>query len=373
MSTQRILSAADDYQELDTYWKELGTKKIFLVCGSSISFLDINHYFQKLEERMGIEVLRFSDFQPNPLYSSVVRGVELFRSSGCDLIAAVGGGSAMDVAKCIKLYAAMNPGESYLTQKPVSNAIPFLAVPTTAGTGSEATRFAVIYDQGEKLSISDTEGIPSAVLMDPSTLKSLPEYHRKATMLDALSHGIESFWSIHSTEESRQYAAEAILQVLQHKEDYLNNQKEGNVGMLRAANLAGKAINLTQTTAGHAMSYKLTGLYGIAHGHAVGLCLTGLWPYMLSNMEKCTDMRGQEYLKDMLGQLGRLMGGQDARDGMEHYLEFFHSLHMGDIGWSCQDIVILQKSVNMQRLRNHPIMLEDSIISEIYQEVLGKH
>lgn len=92
----------------------------------------------------------------------------------CDLIIAVGGGSAMDVAKCIKLYAYMDPGINYLEQKIVPNDIPLLAVPTTAGTGSEATRYAVVYYKGEKQSVCDESCIPSAVLMDASVLKTRP-------------------------------------------------------------------------------------------------------------------------------------------------------------------------------------------------------
>ena len=124
-----------NYVELDKY---LGDK-VLLVCDGSIQFLKINDYFNKKRN-----IVRFSDFIPNPLYESVVKGVELFHKEGCDTIVAVGGGSAMDVAKCIKLYSNMNNQDNYLKQKIVPNDIPLIAVPTTAGTGSEATRYAVI-------------------------------------------------------------------------------------------------------------------------------------------------------------------------------------------------------------------------------------
>ena len=117
--------------------------------------------------------------------------------------------------------------------------------------------------------------------MDASALKTLPIYQKKSTMMDALCHSIESYWSVNSTEESNKYSKQAIQTILENKDAYLANKDLGNANMLKAAYLAGKAINITQTTAGHAMSYKLTSLYGIAHGHAVAICISKLWEYML--------------------------------------------------------------------------------------------
>lgn len=129
----------------------------------------------------------------------------------------------MDVAKCIKLFAFMDLSQNCLTQEIVANDIPLLAIPTTAGTGSEATRFAVIYYQGNKQSVNHTSCIPEYVLMDPGLLITLPMYQRKATMLDASVMPWESFWSVNATEESQKYAAEAIRLVLKEEQAYLAN------------------------------------------------------------------------------------------------------------------------------------------------------
>ena len=257
MLKQQILTARGNYEELDNYLKINEVKRIFLVCDGSLPFLKIGRYFDSLTQRTGIEVIKFCEF-------------------GADLILAVGGGSAMDVAKCIKLFFPMDPAQNYLEQTIVPNSTKLLAVPTTAGTGSEATRYAVIYFDGEKQSISDYSCIPSAVLMDASVLKTLPIYQKKSTMMDAFCHAIESYWSVNSSEESRQYSRRAIQLIMENKDLYIGNDETGNTQMLKAAHLAGKAINLTQTTAGHAMCYKLTSLYGIAHGHAAALCVSRL-------------------------------------------------------------------------------------------------
>ena len=104
MADQIILHADEDYAELGAYLRENQVRKIFLVCGGSIRSMRINDYFEKLEAGEEIQIVQFSGFQPNPSYESVVEGVRVFRAERCDLIAAVGGGSAMDVVKCIKMY-----------------------------------------------------------------------------------------------------------------------------------------------------------------------------------------------------------------------------------------------------------------------------
>ena len=249
-SEQKILKADNTYGVLMDWIRESGADSVFLVSDASLPFLKVRSFFESLEEEGSpVKLVRFDDFQPNPLYESVVKGVQLFRSEGCSAIIAVGGGSAMDVAKCIKLYSNMEGnGEEggFLKQEIVPNDIPFLVIPTTAGTGSEATRYAVIYYEGAKQSVTHTSIIPGTVLFDPSALKTLPIYQKKATMADALCHAVESYWSVNSTEESREISKKAILAILSNMEGYLANTEEGNAGMLAAAHLAGQAINITQ-------------------------------------------------------------------------------------------------------------------------------
>lgn len=100
---------------------------------------------------------------------------------------------------------------------------------------------------------------------DDSVLETLPEYQKKATLMDAFCQSIESFWSINSTKESKGYSKEAINIIMNNYEDYLDGDNSKNKLILKAANISGKAINITQTTAGHAMSYKLTSFYNIEY------------------------------------------------------------------------------------------------------------
>lgn len=370
MEKQKIIEGKNGYKALDDLFSSVSPKRILLVCGHSIEKLKIGAYFESLQEEKGIFVVKFNDFTPNPSYDSVVKGVTVFREEGCDCIVAVGGGSSMDVAKCIKLFANMATDKEYLEQNIVPNRIPFIAVPTTAGSGSEATRYAVIYLNGEKQSITHESCIPETVFMDAAALETLPLYYKKATMLDALCHAIESFWSVNSTDESRQYSEIAIRLILENWEAYLANSVQGNEKMLKAAHIAGKAINITQTTAGHAMSYKLTGLYGIAHGHAVALCVAKLWPYMLKHIEDCCDQRGQNYLEHVFVEIAVIMGCSKAEEAAFLFQERLSEMGLPMPVSNKKDNAILRVSVNPVRLKNNPIQLSGTAIEELYRQIL---
>ncbi len=365
-----------DYAVLETYLKNSGARNIMLVCGLSIKYLRVNDfiaYYEKKYGSDGVKIIRFSDFEPNPSYDSVVKGVRIFNEENCDMIFAVGGGSAMDVAKCIKLFAYMDDGENYLKQKIAPNDIKLIAMPTTAGTGSEATRYAVIYYNGEKQSVSDYSCIPEAAVMDVSALKSLPPYQKKATMSDALCHAIESFWSVNSTQQSKAYSKEAIKLIMDNGNAYLNNDEEGSAGMLEASYMAGKAINITQTTAGHAMCYKLTTMYGISHGHACALCVAALWKYMVENTDKCIDSRGQSYLETMFKELAQIFGCDDSMDAALFYQNFLDGLEFDvPIPSSEDDFAILKNSVNPVRLKNNPVKLTPETIDMLYHQILRR-
>lgn len=372
MSDQKVVWGYEIYKEMDIFFEKYSTKKILVVCGKSMSHLKINEYFQMLPKRLNVEVDYFRGFEPNPKYDSVVNGVNQYHERQCDTIIAVGGGSAIDVAKCIKLYCNMEKESNYLEQRIIPNDIPFVAVPTTAGTGSEATSFAVIYHKGEKQSVADASCIPGLVCMEPHFLNSLPVYQRKATMLDALCHAIESFWSVHSTIESREFSKEAIKLIMKYKNSYIKNEDEGNKAMLKASHLAGKAINIAKTTAGHAMCYKLTSLYGIAHGHAAALCVSKLWSYMIHNTNKCIDLRGEKYLNNIFWELAYAMECNSIEESVTKFQNILDEMEVDIPCPNENDFKVLKESVNLERLKNNPINLNIETIDDLYHQILYK-
>lgn len=360
---QKIIEINGSYEPLDELFSD--SERIFLVCDGSYQFLKIGSYFDALTN-----VVKFSDFKPNPDYESVKKAIALYRNEGCNSIVAVGGGSAIDLAKCVKLYANMSDDKEYIEQEIVTNEIPLIAVPTTAGTGSEATRYAVVYYQGKKQSVTHTSCIPSTVIFDASALDTLPDYQRKSTMLDALCHAIESFWSVNSTDVSKVYSREAIKLILENMDGYLANDKTANRNMLKAANTAGKAINITQTTAGHAMCYKLTSLFGIAHGQAAAMCVRKLLPYMVSHTNNCIDGRGKDYLNSTFIEIANAMGCDNIESMCDRFDSIYQFLAFPKVSYTEEDITALTHSVNPVRLKNHPISLDLETIESLYRQIL---
>ena len=368
--SQKILRCSLPYGELTEAVRALGITRLLLVHDAALPYLPVSRWIDQLELD-GMPVTYFSDFKPNPDYTSVLSGLRALRLCGCDGILAVGGGSGMDVAKCIKLWAGMDPESDLLHSTPAPNGIPLIAIPTTAGTGSEATRFAVIYKDGEKQSVASPEIIPGTVVLDPEVLKSLPPYQRCATMLDALCHAVESCWSVNSTEESRAFSARAVRGVMEALPAYLANTPEGNAALQEAAFTAGRAINITQTTAGHAMCYKLTSLYRLAHGHAAALCVSELWPWLLDHAEACQDPRGREWLEAGFRLLAEAMGASDEADAARRFAGIVASLELPRPALrSEEELALLVRSVNPVRLKNNPVPLSTEDIRALYLRIL---
>lgn len=353
--------------------KEVGCKKLFLVIDSSYPFLNIKDAIEALPVE---EKVKFSDFTPNPLYEQVCNGIELLKQSQCDAILAVGGGSAIDVAKCIKLAVLAKEGNAAIIPPLVSQMlpidgtkIPFIAIPTTAGTGSESTHNAVMYYKGTKQTVTNDGVLPDYAVLEPSVLKTLPLYQKKCTMMDALCQGIESWWSVNSTEESYEYSRKTVELIMANWRKYIfENDDEAAAQIMLASNYGGRAINITQTTAAHAMSYKITSLYKLPHGHAVAVCLPEIWEYMLGNMDKCIDVRGEEYLKDIFDQIVQAMGCEKPKQAVRVLRNMLKDMDLRNpIAREKEDeMIMLSTSVNPIRLKNNPITLDSNAILLLY-------
>ncbi len=368
---QQYIDPDDCRKEINMILLQLHVTGIFLVCGKSFLALSIHDLLHKSCACAGIKMVYFSDFAPNPTYDSVKAGVQAFRESGCNFILAAGGGSAIDVAKCIKLFAEMKCDEEYLSQKIVSNDIPMMAIPTTAGTGSEATQFAVIYVNGEKHSIEHESALPQYVLLYPDSLRTLGDYQKKATVCDALAHAIESYWSVHSTSEGKQWSEKAIQIILEYAEKYMMGDESCYGQMLLAANYAGRAINITKTTAAHAMCYKLTTVFNIPHGHAVMLCLPEVWEYMCRHLDACVDTRGEQYLCSTLMDLAHCL----RQDSCQEAIQYLKNLrNVWQLGMPAKveenQAAELANSVNTERLGNFPVSISREHLMDIYQCIL---
>lgn len=216
---------------------------------------------------------------PNPKVEEVQSLLDQLGDGDSTAFIAVGGGTSTDTTKLLNFAVSAKISiNELLLRKDCPILHPFLAVPTTAGTGAEATRFAVCYDGETKYSIDFPEIRPSHVLILPELSASLPAYQKLSTNFDAYAQAVESLWAKGATEESRTYAMRA-----------LKLMRGGN--WPEASYWAGRAIDLSRTTAAHAFSYYLTSHYGIPHGHAVYM----VFEYI------CRNNNHPEYIKQVPG------------------------------------------------------------------------
>ena len=235
IENQIVLGKKNLKEELKSFFQEHSFQRIFLVAGSSFSKLPIGKELQELFSELGIAFYHFSDFRANPRLEEVEEGIQAFSAFRGDSILAVGGGSALDTAKCIKLFTGLSKEKPYPEQEFQENGIPLLVHPTTAGTGSESTPFAVIYQDGEKCSVEHESIYPKYRIEDSRSLRSLSLYQKKATLLDALSHAMEAIWSKYSNEDSRAYGQKAISLILMNYKAYLSLENEKDAKNLGGA------------------------------------------------------------------------------------------------------------------------------------------
>lgn len=370
---QTILNGIENLREL---LKD--SKKVFLVCDSSFPYLNIKADI----ENMGVPHVAFSDFSPNPVYEDVCKGIDLFQITKCDTLLAVGGGSAIDVAKCIKLAVLAQEGNDAIIPPLVNirvmcdgSRLPFIAIPTTAGTGSESTHNAVMYFEGIKQTVTNDGILPDVAILEPSVLKTLPLYQKKCTMLDAFCQGIESWWSVNSTEESYEYSRKTIELIMANWRQYIfENNEEAAANIMLGANYGGRAINITATTAAHAMSYKITSLYNFPHGHAVAVCLPEIWDYMNGHIDKCVDRRGETYLTGIFDNISKAMGCQTSSAAITMFRKMLKEMDIknpiSELSNRPSDLTLLTSSVNPIRLKNNPIELDAESIKLLYSKII---
>ena len=372
---QPILAEPDDYLRIPEVLAAAGARRPLVVGGSSYRHSLIKPF---LDEYLAPPV--FSGYSANPRIEEVHAGLRLFTDQGCDSIISVGGGSAMDVAKCIKLLAAADgaepPGSGGFPAfgAPLDRRVPHLAIPTTAGTGSESTHFAVVYIDGEKHSVAHDAALPEWALLEPRLLASLPEYHKKASLLDALAQCVESIWASSATDQSREYAEQGLKLILENFFAYVHKatgfDPETTRRMQLAANLGGRAINLTKTTAPHAMSYGLTSRYGLAHGHAAALCLSAIWR-QFEKLAADGDPKAVP-VAESLDRLTRAFGSRTNLGAVGKLDVILEILQLAPPRLTDPaDLDELVGSVNAERLGNSPVRLDPEDLRFAYEYIFG--
>ena len=303
-----------------------------LIKGKAILFTQ-KEIYQLFKNKLNIQEFElYMQISENPKREEIQKAQDKFKNKNFDTVVAFGGGSVIDFAKAFRFFDKRNT--------------PIIAIPTTAGTGSQATQFAVVYVNGVKTSLDDISIKPDHVIVDSQFVEKAPRYLKACSAMDAYCQAIESFWANGSTEESKEYALEAIRLCYNFLEKAVNTSDSvANEKMAMAAHLAGRAINISRTTAAHALSYKITSKYNIPHGHAVALSIANLFE---QNMDYCN-------IKPILNILNI---------SKEHIKSYFHALMQSiNLEDNFERLGILNTeeivdNVNIERLSNNPKKLD---------------
>ena len=322
----------------------------------------------------------FFDFDVNPKIEDVKKGINMFKENNCDFVIAVGGGSVMDTAKLIRIFAANQgePADYIKKQETIENeGKPLVVIPTTSGSGAEATHFAAVYIGKTKNSLAHQFVLPDYVVLAPQFTMSLPKYHTAYTGMDALGQAIESYWGINSTEESKKYASEAIELVMGNLKEAVNNpSEESRERMAKAAFLAGKAINISMTTTCHAISYPLTSYFGVPHGHGVAITLAKMLVYNSRVTETdVLDKRGVGYVKKSIKEIIDILGTDNAEEASKKITnlikEIWLSTRLNELGIKTdKDIeIIIKNGFNPDKVKNNPRKFTEEALRRMLDEI----
>jgi alcohol dehydrogenase class IV len=368
----RQYTGPGNIQQLHSIIKKLDAKRILIVSGKQS--YELSGAKEKLKDILDVtENLRYFDFEENPKFRDALKGKKIIKDFNPDLIVAIGGGSVMDIAKLLSIL----PDEEVEAEKMIRGEIkvtdklaPMIAIPTTSGSGSEATHFAVVYINDVKYSLAADLLIPEYVILDPELTYSVSSYQTAVSGMDALCQGIESYWAKDATDESRSYASEAIPLIFKSIEKAVNSpDPESRLAMSKGSNLAGKAINISKTTAPHALSYAFTTYHGIPHGHAVALTLG---EFFVFKSEKAFESSDNE-LKVRMAELFELFGCENAFSSRNRFRQIMASIGLNttlsEMTNTKVDIHQLADTVNSERLANHPVIVSKQNIRRITTKI----
>jgi alcohol dehydrogenase class IV len=357
----------------------LTPNRILLVTGcSSFETSGASRTLSTILEQYQFDHFRCVSKDPN--LDELEAGLAMSSGLAPDVIVGIGGGRVLDMAKLIRIGNAQNCSIEEIAhgQQTIEHrGPPLIAVPTTAGSGSQATHFAVLYIDGIKYSIAHSLMKPEYVLVDSELTYSLPELATATTGLDAICQAIESYWSVNSTRSSRTWAKDAITSLLGNIELSVHTPSpKSRENMCRASHLAGRAIDITKTTGPHALSYGLADVCNIPHGHSVGLTLGGFLEFNAGVTDNdINDPRGVSHVHQVVGEICGLLGEATPIEARVRFTSLMEAIglatRLSELGIdgapTCR---FLATEVNKERLNNNPRQPTQRQLEEILEEIL---
>lgn len=326
----------------------------------------------------GYETGIFADIEPYPSLATMESALRFVRDGGYGAVTGVGGGSAMDVAKAVAVLANKDGelkeyifddtlyGKNATKQKRdiSTRGVPFVAIPTTAGSGSEVVMWSVIWDLEKKTkhSLSHPLMLASLAIIDPTLTLTAPSGVVASAGIDAFCHGIEAYWSVTANQIATCQALEAMRLIFRNLESsYRTKDIESCTNMCKASLLAGLALGSARTNSAHSMGYSLTQYFGVPHGAASAMFLPALF----------------EFNFDAIGEKGevlaRMTGIKSGREGRDRIRQLMKSLDLPvtlrEIGVREDDLpLIVERGYVPFRMANNPRHIDREAVARIVSE-----
>lgn len=318
------------HKQLGAQIQTLGAKKPLIVTDKGITGAGLTQKIvDMIKADTGIEALVYDETIPNPTDKNVHNGLEIFKGNGCDMVITLGGGSPHDCGKGIGIMAS-NGGKIHDYEgvdKSKKAMPPFIAINTTAGTGSEMTRFCIITDTSRKvkMAIVDWRVTPTIAINDPLLMAGMPPGLTAATGMDALTHAVEAYVSTIATPVTDACALKAIQLVSENLRAAVANGGDmaARDAMAYAEYLAGMAFNNASLGHVHAMAHQLGGFYDLPHG----ICNAILLPHV----ERFNMIAKMDRFVDIAIAMGEVVDGMSTRAAAEVALEAIKTLST-DVG-----------------------------------------
>jgi alcohol dehydrogenase class IV len=284
-------------------------------------------------------------------------------------IVAIGGGSVLDYAKLVScLYNLKKINYLKLTELKFKKKIKVIAIPTTAGSGAEVTPNCVLYKNKKKLSLHGKDLKPDYFYLNQSLLKGLSKYYKASSSYDALSQAIESLIAKKSNLKSRNFSKKSIQIILKNIKKYLKEgDSKSTTQMLNAANLSGRAIAITETTAPHALSYGFTAFYNVPHGYAVILTLLIILKFnyqkVLENKKKYKSSFDKY---NILFKTFKVKNISQLINKIKSIISIYKYVFKYRKNFSVQKILF---GINQRRLKNNPVEISKKDLKLILKKV----
>lgn len=284
-----IISEADSMrQKLGTLAKQYRATSAIIVTDAGITLLGYVDIAQQSLQEAGVNVVVFDSVVADPPVAIVNDAIKIARDNSCDLVIGLGGGSSIDTAKIVALHPNEFESVNDILDKDVSgfNKLPLFAIPTTAGTGAEATFVSVITAKdGSKKALYTPKILPDVAILDATLTLKLPRHITAATALDAMVHCVEAYTSRTKKNPISDALAVKGLQMLWNNFEKVLNQGDdinARSNMLLGSTLAGISFVNSSVAAVHGLSYPLSINFHIPHGHANALVMCGVFTFNLS-------------------------------------------------------------------------------------------